>query len=139
MAYRRRLFLVAFFFFALFFFALFFFALFFRALGRAFLAAFFFFFALRAFGRAGARVSSRRGAGAGAGIGLGGGAEGIIGSMNPGPGQLLSMFSIGSSIGSSPPLVWAGRLNGAYSLSRDCDPASDARYRLPGQGLPRRP
>jgi hypothetical protein len=64
--------------------AFFFFALFFRALGRAFFAAFFFFLA---FGFAG-RDSSL--AGIDEGIGEGVGAEGNIGSMNPGPGQLLS-------------------------------------------------
>jgi hypothetical protein len=63
----------------------FFFAVFFRALGRAFLAAFFFFFL--AFGLEEERDSSIGIEGLGAGVGD----EGNIGSMNPGPGQLLSV------------------------------------------------
>jgi hypothetical protein len=92
--YRRRFFFDDFFFF---------FAAFFLAFGRAFLAAFFFFLA---FGfedfRAGRDDSSM---GSEDGIGAGVGAEGNIGSMNPGPGQLLSVTSVSSSIGSSPMLV----------------------------------
>jgi hypothetical protein len=41
----------------------------------------------------------------GAGGGSGGGGGGYIGSIMPGPVQLLSEKSLGSSIGSSPPLV----------------------------------
>jgi len=72
----------------------------FFALGR--FAAFFF--------RAGAL---RRGASAGssiigAGLGIGGGDGGYIGSIMPGPVQLLSEKSFGSSIG-SPLLVVRGR------------------------------
>jgi len=99
----------------------FFFAVFFLALGRDFFAAFFFFFAFSwpsAFSAAGAAGLSHIGAGAGAGAGEG--ADGNIGSEKPGPGQLLSVLSICSSIGSSS-AWWLGV---AYSLPVDCDPAS---------------
>lgn len=111
----RRFFFVAFFFFALFFFAL----------GRDFLAAFFLGFFL-AFDFAGARD----GDGVGADIGAGVGADGNMGSMNPGPGQLLSEKSICSSIGCLPMLV--GAAGRGYSLSRDFYLASDRRYLVLG-------
>src|SRR5437870_3555586 len=60
------------------------------------------------------------------------GADGNISSMNPGPGQLLSVTSICSSIGSSPLLVGAGASWVAYSLPRDSDLASDTDYRVLG-------
>ena len=65
-------------------------------------------------------------------IGAGVGADGNIGSMNPGPGQLLSVTSICSSIGSSPMLVGAGASWVAYSLPRDSDLASDTDDRVLG-------
>ncbi|PYO88078.1 MAG: hypothetical protein DMD58_13375 [Gemmatimonadetes bacterium] len=81
----------------------FFFADFFFAFGRDFLAAFFFFLAFfLAFGLEEGRDSS---IGKDDGVGAGVGADGNIGSMNPGPGQLLSVTSICSSIGSSP-MLW---------------------------------
>jgi hypothetical protein len=96
-------------------------------LGRAFfLAAFFFFLA---FGLEDGRDDSSIGID---GVGAGVGADGNIGSMNPGPGQLLSVTSVCSSIGSSPMLIGAGASWVAYSLSQDSDLASDTNYPLFG-------
>ncbi|OLB66776.1 MAG: hypothetical protein AUI09_05135 [Gemmatimonadetes bacterium 13_2_20CM_2_66_5] len=111
--------------------AFFFFAAFFFALGRAFfLAAFFFFFAFFfAFGLEDGRDDSSIGID---GVGAGVGADGNIGSMNPGPGQLLSVTSVCSSIGSSPMLIGAGASWVAYSLPPDSDLASDRDFRPSG-------
>lgn len=114
---RRRFFFAVFFFFAAFFFIF----------GRDFFAAFFFFGFLRAFGFAAGFRDSSRCAGAGTGAGIG--ADGNIGSMNPGPGQLLSVFSICSSIGSLLCWLWP---NSAYSLPADWDLASDECHRFVG-------
>ena len=95
------------------------------AFGRDFFAAFFFLLALRDFGLDDLPDSSR--AGVDEGIGAGVGAEGNIGSINPGPGQLLSVNSICSRIGS---LLYTGKgRDVAYSLSRAAHLASDMRYR----------
>ncbi|HET8712433.1 MAG TPA: hypothetical protein VFM23_01985 [Gemmatimonadales bacterium] len=72
--------------------AFFFFVAFFFALGRDFFAAFFFFFL--AFGLEEERAGRDSSSGIDDGVGAGVGADGNIGSMNPGPGQLLSVESI---------------------------------------------
>ncbi|HLZ44870.1 MAG TPA: hypothetical protein VKQ05_04255 [Gemmatimonadales bacterium] len=104
--------------------AFFFFAGFFFALGRAFFAAFFFFLA---FGLEDGRGDDSS-IGSDDGMGEGVGIDGNVGSMNPGPGQLLSGTSVCSSIGSSPMLIGAGASWVAYSLPRDSDLASDRDY-----------
>jgi hypothetical protein len=97
----------------------------FRAFGRDFFAAFFF---VRAFGFADREDSSLPGIDEGVGAGVG--AEGNIGSMNPGPGQLLSWDSICSRIGA---LLFQNKgRDVAYSLPPDLDLASDSRYRALG-------
>jgi hypothetical protein len=93
-----------------------FFAAFFFALGRAA------FLRRRDAGFAfGAPIgASRIGAGAG-GIG---GAGGYVGSIMPGPVQLLSEKSVGSSIGSFSSACWLS-VGVAYSLPRECAHASE--------------
>jgi hypothetical protein len=75
-------------------------AAFFLAFGRDFFAVFFFFFLLAflAFGFGAGAIGSLKGDGAG--VGAGDGIDGNVGSVNPGPGQLLSVYSVCSSIGS---------------------------------------